>query len=256
MKSNILPMIFLILVTLLTTQACSSNLGAPVSPMPPELPETLAAKTWSAMQTSAALAATSTPLSPSETPPPSETPTITNTPTVTRTQVPQLTALPTLTPQPTSTRTMVPKLTSWYQPGTGSGGSSGGGGGSGSNRPCLAARLVRDVTIPNGTVMVPNEHFIKVWKIENVGSCIWDKQIKFVPVGSNPFTDDLTSVPGDVRPGKTIEIAVDLITPSSTGTYTGKWFFSAGGRRIGDKGNDNPFITVVDVQDSVPQRDV
>ncbi len=256
MKTRKYSLIFIVMLALLASHACSGELDMPASPMPPELPETLAAKTWSAMQTSAALSATATPtlIPPSDTPQPSNTPTITNTPTATRTQVPLLTAIPTNTPQPTSTPTLIPSLTPYS--GGGSGGGTSGGGGTLPIRPCYSARLVRDITIPPGQIMLPNQHFTKVWRIENTGSCIWDKRIKFVPTGSNPFSDDSVSLPSNVRPGKTIDLAVNLISPDSNGTYTGKWYLFAETERFGDGGNDNPFKVVVEVQASLPERDV
>lgn len=248
MKTRFFTLTQIFFSMVLFISACGPSISAPVITAIPELPETLAAKTWSAMQTSAAQSATVTPLPPTETPLPSATPTITNTPTATPTQIPQLTALPTNTPQPTFTATRVPRLTAIYTPRP-----TWGGGGSGNpSKTCLAARLVRDITIPNGQVLLPDEEFIKVWRIENTGSCTWDKRVKFVPSSTNPFTDSSKSLPENVRPGKTVDIAVRLDAPGSEGTYTGKWYLSAEGKRFGDRSADNPFKTVIEVQSSLP----
>ena len=118
--------------------------------------ETLAAQTWSVMQTIAALSATptNTPKPITDTPTATQTPTTTLTPTSTNTPIPPLTERPTNTPQPTATNTKtvptVTKIPPYYGGGGSGGGGGGGSGGSGSNLPCLAAKLVRHVTIPDG----------------------------------------------------------------------------------------------------------
>ena len=35
-------------------------------------------------------------------------------------------------------------------------------------------QFIADVTIPDGTVIAPNEHFIKTWRIRNSGTCAWN----------------------------------------------------------------------------------
>jgi hypothetical protein len=253
MNKKQIRLIIIAIISLVTILACGISLPTPEVPMAPEVPETLAAETWSAMQTSAALSATATEvlLLSSDTPLPSETPTVTNTPTATQTPIPMLTALPTNTPEPTSTPTLIPTITRWYYPGTGGGGTGGTGGGGGATRPCLAARLVRDIIIPENQFMTHNQRFTKVWRIENIGSCIWNSRIKFVPVGSNPFFASSISVPNNVRPGKSVDIAVNLISPSQDGSYTGRWYFNADGERFGNKG-DNPFTAYVHVRQPLP----
>src|SRR5512138_2778546 len=38
---------------------------------------------------------------------------------------------------------------------------------------CDAMQFVADVTIPDGTVMTPNQAFTKTWRVKNVGTCAW-----------------------------------------------------------------------------------
>lgn len=221
-------------------------------------PETLAEQTWSAMQKIAALSATATVITApdTETPVPSNTPTITFTPTPTNTPIPPLTQRPTFTPQPTATNTPIPSVTRIPSSGGGSsGGGSGGGSGSGSgggSKPCLAAKLVRHITIPDGSIIPRNRSFTKVWRIQNTGSCTWDSSIRLAPVsGSNPFSGSAVKIPERVRPGKSIDLAVNLVTPSVEGNYTGLWILRTSGETFGDGGN-RPFRVIVLVTDSRP----
>ncbi len=166
-----------------------------------------------------------------------------------------LTQPPTFTPAPTYTATLIPTLTRWYYPAGGGGGTGGGGGGggTGSNKPCLAAKLVRDITIPDGQWLPTNYDFVKVWQIQNTGSCAWDHSVKFFPSGGSDLDGDTINLPKNVQPGKSIDLAVHLETPSYSGSVTDEWLFKAGGQTFGD-GGKHPFIVSVNVSDSPPNE--
>jgi hypothetical protein len=241
---------FLFLVVLVSGIAC--DLVSSVAIQTPGLPETLAAETWSAMQTIAYLSIT-----PSYTnAPPTETPTITNTPTIsptpspTKTPIPPLTMRPTNTPQPT-TNTPIPTVTPvptgiYYPPGYYP--SGGGGSGSGNTGKCLAARLVRHVTIPSEEILPPSYPFTKIWRIQNVGTCTWDTSVKMALVSGDSMGGDDIRLSSKVRPGKTIDVEIDMVSPSSDGAYTGNWKLKYMGEKFGD-GND-PFTVRIRVESS------
>ena len=208
-------------------------------------PETIAALTWSAMESEAARLPTYTP-SPV---PPSSTPTFTFLPpTITRTSTPTdtpitpITPRPTDTPGPTSTNTSIVITT--YKSG-GSGGSSGGGsgGGSGGLPPCNAAEFIKDVTIPNGTLLPPSTAFTKIWRIKNIGSCTWNQDYKFVFDYGDRMGAENIFLPKKVRPGETIDIEIDMLTPASDGTYTNYWYLRDKNKILFGYGNDldDPF---------------
>ncbi len=39
---------------------------------------------------------------------------------------------------------------------------------------CDAAYFIKDVTIPDGTVIKRGTNFTKIWRVENIGSCAWN----------------------------------------------------------------------------------
>src|SRR5512146_3583711 len=66
---------------------------------------------------------------------------------------------------------------------------------------CYRLKYVRDVTIPDNTLMTPAEVFTKTWQVENSGTCAWRPGFKLALVGGNamggtPFTLDNTVNPG------------------------------------------------------------
>ena len=95
--------------------------------------------------------------------------------------------------------------------------------------PCYWAQFVKDVTIPDDTVLNPGATFTKTWRLKNVGSCTWtnDFDLSFVSgkVMNAPAAVDL---PTTVYPGDTIDLSVQMVAPTSSGTYTGYWDLRTG----------------------------
>ncbi|GAB4503186.1 MAG: hypothetical protein Fur0043_01780 [Anaerolineales bacterium] len=89
---------------------------------------------------------------------------------------------------------------------------------------CDKAEFVTDVTIPDGTKLDPNESFVKTWRLKNIGTCSWTPSYAVVfsngDAMNGPATQALT---GNVNPGQTVDISVNLKAPASSGTYKGWW---------------------------------
>jgi hypothetical protein len=84
-----------------------------------------------------------------------------------------------------------------------------------------------DISIPDGTIMVPGKVFSKTWRLQNAGSCQWTTRYSAVYFSGdllgasriNPFS-------GPVQPGQTVDITVDMVAPLDSGTYQGNWELS------------------------------
>ena len=89
---------------------------------------------------------------------------------------------------------------------------------------CDVAQFIDDITIPDGTTLKPNETFTKTWRFKNVGTCTWTPSYAIVFSSgdsmSGPATQALT---GNVNPGQTVDISVDLTAPATDGNYKGYW---------------------------------
>lgn len=89
--------------------------------------------------------------------------------------------------------------------------------------PCDHITWGKDVTIPDGTEMVPGEVFTKTWRLRNTGTCTWTSGYSVVftsgdAMGAPPATQLTT---GTVPPGQEIDISMVLEAPVSAGTYQG-----------------------------------
>lgn len=51
------------------------------------------------------------------------------------------------------------------------------------------ARFVKDVTIYDGTEMVPGTPFTKIWRFRNVGTTAWPQGTRIVKVGGDSLSE-------------------------------------------------------------------
>jgi len=99
---------------------------------------------------------------------------------------------------------------------------------------CNQASFVEDVSVPDGKSFQVSEHFTKTWRLKNVGSCAWTSGYQLVfdhgDKMSGPDSKQLTT--GVVNPGQNIDVSVDLVAPSTAGTYKGYWMLREPGGAI------------------------
>jgi hypothetical protein len=89
---------------------------------------------------------------------------------------------------------------------------------------CDKATFVADVTIPDGTVMIPNQAFTKIWRLKNVGTCIWTTAYSIVFLNGDSMNGPASQhLSGTVAPGQSVDISIDLWAPATPGNYKGFW---------------------------------
>jgi hypothetical protein len=82
-------------------------------------------------------------------------------------------------------------------------------------------QFVADVSVPDGTVFGPGEHFIKTWRIRNSGSCDWSAYHVVFADGEPMGTLD-QAIP-DTPAGEELDISIEMTAPGGAGNYTGRW---------------------------------
>ena len=89
---------------------------------------------------------------------------------------------------------------------------------------CDKAAFVADMTIPDGTILAKDQAFTKTWRLKNTGTCSWTPSYAVVFFSgdsmSGPAVQALT---GNVNPGQSMDISINLKAPSSNGKSTGYW---------------------------------
>jgi Ig-like domain from next to BRCA1 gene len=110
----------------------------------------------------------------------------------------------TFTPIPLSTYTSVPVVTA--------------------TTTCDRALFITDVSYPDNTIVPAGSAFTKTWRLQNTGSCSWTPSYDVVFISSNIMNGPtVQALSGNVNPGQTVDISVNLTAPSSNGTYTSYW---------------------------------
>ena len=86
------------------------------------------------------------------------------------------------------------------------------------------AVLSADVTYPDGARVPGGKSFLKTWRLRNSGTCTWNSAYSLVYVrGEQMGGDTAVPFPGDVKPGDSAELSVNLTAPGNRGTYRGYW---------------------------------
>jgi hypothetical protein len=88
---------------------------------------------------------------------------------------------------------------------------------------CNASEFVRDMTVPNGTLFLPGDTFIKSWKFKNVGLCDWEEDYLLVFAQGDNMDGDATYIDKTVAVNKNGDASVLLTAPDDEGTYSGYW---------------------------------
>ena len=94
-----------------------------------------------------------------------------------------------------------------------------------------------DANMTTPAVFVPGQPFTKSWRIQNTGSCTWDESYSLAFAYGNAPGASMGGAPvaiqGQVPPGATYDIAVDLVAPIAAGLFQGLWQL--------EDGNQHPF---------------
>ncbi len=86
------------------------------------------------------------------------------------------------------------------------------------------AAFVADVTFPDGSILDPGEPFLKIWSLQNSGSCSWTPSYSIVFFGGERMgASSVIALATTVPPDDIVNLAVDMIAPTVPGTYQGFW---------------------------------
>jgi hypothetical protein len=113
---------------------------------------------------------------------------------------------------------------------------------------CDAASFVGDVTYPDGSNVSLGSSFTKIWRLKNTGTCTWTTSYALVFVsGDRLNASTAVSLPTNVGPGQTVDLAVNLTAPNQSGRYRGYWKLRNASNvlfGIGDSADGNFYVDI------------
>ena len=118
--------------------------------------------------------------------------------------------------------------------------------------PCDQISFVSDITIPDGTEMVPGQKFNKIWRLRNTGSCTWTSGYSVVffsgaAMGA-PAAIQLTT--GTVAPGGEFDVSLELEAPVAAGTHRASFKLrNTNGIVFGLGDKSSPFFVEIQVEE-------
>ena len=90
--------------------------------------------------------------------------------------------------------------------------------------PCAdGLTYLQDLTIPDGSIVVPGQLIDKRWQVSNSGTCNWDERYRLTHIGGDPMGAS-TSLPlYPARAGAEATISIVFTAPPDAGTYESQW---------------------------------
>lgn len=117
--------------------------------------------------------------------------------------------------------------------------------------PMDKATFVKDVTFPDDSVIAAGTNFTKTWKLKNEGQTTWTADYELIFSTGNAMEGKASSKIGFiVKPGETIDLSVDLKSPTISGKYKGEWMLRTSGGKIFGVGDnaDKTFWVIINVE--------
>ena len=87
---------------------------------------------------------------------------------------------------------------------------------------CDLGKFISDVTIPDGTIMSPNQTFTKTWRLQNIGVCTWTGYSLAFDSG-DAMSGAASSAIGTTPPNGTVDVSITLTAPGTPDNYRGYW---------------------------------
>lgn len=119
---------------------------------------------------------------------------------------------------------------------------------------CNQAAYVQDVTIPDGSKMLPGQAFTKTWRLKNTSSCTWPATYSVVFVsGDGMSASTAATLPGSIPPGGTFDFSIDLKAPTTAGKFTAYFKLrDSAGAQFGTGAANKPFFVQIEVVGVTP----
>jgi hypothetical protein len=98
---------------------------------------------------------------------------------------------------------------------------------------CDVAKFIADITIPSVASFPPGAPFVKIWRLQNIGTCTWTTGYSLRHYSNESMGFGSYHLPRPVAPSETVDISINLVAPAPGGYHDGTWLLSnASGERF------------------------
>lgn len=95
-------------------------------------------------------------------------------------------------------------------------------------------RFEQDLTIPDGTIVLPGASVEKQWLVTNSGTCDWTSSYRLIFVGGDTLGAPADQALFPARAGLQATLTITFLAPFEAGTYQSAWqAFDADGNAFG-----------------------
>lgn len=121
------------------------------------------------------------------------------------------------------------------------------------------ATFIEDVTVIDGDRFSQGEEFSKIWRLKNVGTCVWNGDYSLVFASGDQMSGPAAQfITEEVPSGDEIDVIVSLKASEDDGTYKGYWMLQSSSGEVFGIGTDadKPFWVVIAVGKEIPSESV
>jgi hypothetical protein len=95
--------------------------------------------------------------------------------------------------------------------------------------------FIKDVTIPDNTIVAPNGKLDKQWLVQNSGNCNWDARYRVRLISGDALGASTEQALYPARAGTQANLRILFQAPQEAGVYVSEWqAFDANGIQFGD----------------------
>lgn len=110
-----------------------------------------------------------------------------------------------------------------------------------------SASFVIDVTYPDNSPIAAVTAFTKIWRIKNIGTCVWNPDYKLIF-----YSEERMGAPDAIPlpvtyPDQTVDLSVALVSPGTPGTYRGNFVIKTPAGLIMKIDNDSRLWVIINV---------
>ncbi len=116
------------------------------------------------------------------------------------------------------------------------------------SQPDYLITNIEDITAVDNSVYSPGSSFTKTWRLSNGGLATWKEDTRLVFISGDQMGAAAVTLDRTVTPGQTVDVSVDLVAPTTEGTYQGNFMLQTSSGKdfgIGNSANSAFWVKII-----------